>query len=181
MKVTVVLGSDRNDSVSLKLAEKLIDGIKKNGNEVAVYNVNKMNLKGCQGCGACRKANRDCIIQDDMQSYYKDLRESAALVITNPNYYSQICGQMITFMNRHYCLMDSQRNIRIPKGIKLVGIFAQGAPENYSKYLPNYEWYLGTFTSKGMELAGKIIAGGDSDLSSDGKLMTEAYNIGLSL
>lgn len=181
MKITVVLGSDRENSVSSKLANKLIEGAEKNGNEVVVYNVNQMNLKGCRGCGVCRKMNSDCIIDDDMKKYFKDLRESRALVVTSPNFYSQVCGQMITFMNRHYCLMDAQRNVRIPKGIKLVGIFAQGAPEIYPKYVPHYEWYLNTFTGKDMVLAGQIIAGGDSDLSENGKLMTEAYNIGLSL
>lgn len=181
MKITVVLGSDRENSVSSKLADKLIEGAKKNGNEVVVYNVNQMNLKGCRGCGACRKMNSDCVIDDDMKKYFKDLRESGALVVTSPNFYSQVCGQMITFMNRHYCLMDAQRNVRIPKGIKLVGIFAQGAPENYPKYVPHYEWYLNTFTGKDMELVDKIIAGGDSDLSENGELMTKAYNTGLNL
>lgn len=181
MKITVVLGSDRENSVSRRIAYKLIEGAKESGNEVVVYNVNKMNLKGCCGCGICRKMNVDCVIDDDMKNYYNDLRESGALIVTSPNFYSQVCGHMITFMNRHYCLTDAQRNIRIPKGIKLIGIFSQGAPEDYPKYLPNYDWYLNTFTGKGMNLVGKIIAGGDSDLSENGKLMTEAYNMGLNL
>ncbi|MDD6489090.1 MAG: flavodoxin family protein [Clostridia bacterium] len=181
MKITVVLGSSKANSVSKKLAQRFIDGAKENGNEVVVYDVSKMNLQGCRGCGACRKMKSDCVINDDMQKYYKDLRESGALVVTSPNYYSQVCGPMITFMNRHYCLMDSDRNIRIPQGIKLIGIFAQGAPEIYPKYEPHYDWYLDTFKGKGMELIGRIIAGGDSDLSENGKLMNEAYNLGLSL
>lgn len=181
MKIVAVLGSSRKDSVSAKLVNQILEGAKKNANEAVIYDVNKMNLKGCMGCGACRKNNSDCVIQDDIHKYFKDLREAGALIVSSPNYYSQICGQMITFMNRHYCLMDAQRNVRIPEGIKLVGVFAQGAKEGYDKYLANYDWYLSTFTGKKMELVGKVIAGGDSDLSESGKLMKQAFEIGESL
>ena len=116
-----------------------------------------------------------------MESYFQDLRESGALIVTSPNYYSQIAGPMITFMNRHYCLSDKERKSRLQPGVKLIGIFAQGAPENYEKYQANYDWYLNTFLSKYMELAGKIIAGGDSDLSEDGEIMKRAWQIGNSL
>lgn len=116
-----------------------------------------------------------------MESYFQDLRESGALIVTSPNYYSQIAGPMITFMNRHYCLSDKERKSRLQPGVKLIGIFAQGAPENYEKYQANYDWYLNTFLSKDMELAGKIVAGGDSDLSEDGEIMKRAWQIGNSL
>lgn len=181
MKITTVLGSPREESVSTRIAMKVLEGAREAGHEVKIFHVNEMELMGCQGCGCCRKYDRDCVIEDDMEEYFKELRKSGALVITSPNYYSQIAGPMITFMNRHYCLSDKDRKSRLQPGIKLIGIFAQGAPENYEKYLENYDWYLGTFLTKDMELAGRIIAGGDSDVSDEGEIMKKAYELGKTL
>lgn len=181
MKITVVLGSPRDRSISTQIAMKLIEGAKDAGHKVKIYRVNEMELSGCYGCGCCRKYDTDCVIEDDMEAYYQDLRESGALVVTAPNYYSQPAGPMITFMNRHYCLSDKDKKSRLQPGIKLVGIFAQGAPADYEKYLPHYDWYLGTFLSRDMEFAGRIIAGGDSDVSEDSEIMQKAYALGKSL
>lgn len=181
MKITVVLGSPRDASVSTKLAMRLIEGAEEAGHTVTIYRISEMDILGCHGCGCCRKYDTDCVIEDDMEGYFRDLRESGALVLTAPNYYSHVAGPMITFMNRHYCLSDKERNSRLQPGVKLIGLFAQGAPADYEKYLPNYDWYLGTFLAKDMELAGTIIAGGDSDMSQEGKLMKKAYELGKSL
>ncbi len=178
MKVLVMLGSSRENSVSYKAAMKLIEGARESGHEVVVHNVQNMNIHGCMGCGSCRQNGTDCVIQDDMGKYYDEIRECDALVVTSPNYYSQISGPMITFMNRNYCLTDKNRQPRIPEGIKLFGIFAQGAPEKYEKYTETYDWYLSTFLSRKMVLSGKLVIGGDSDLSENGDIMKTAYEMG---
>ena len=181
MKITAVLGSPRDASVSTRIAMRLIEGARDAGHKVKIHKINEMDILGCHGCGCCRKYDTDCVIEDDMEEYFKDLRESEALILTSPNYYSHVAGPMITFMNRHYCLLDKDKNPRLPREIKLVCVFAQGAPAGYEKYLPNYDWYISTFTAKNMELAGQIIAGGDSDVSEEGEIMTKAYALGKSL
>ena len=178
MKISMVLGSPREDSISTKLAMRFADGAEEAGHEIRIYNVNDMDIMGCQACGCCRKHDVDCVVEDDMEEYFTDLRQSGALVITSPNYYSHVTGPMITFMNRHYCLMDKEKKPRLEETRKLFAFFAQGAPEGYEKYIPNYEWYIGTFTSKNMELVRQIIAGGDSDTEA---LYEEAYEAGKAL
>ncbi|MDO4485392.1 MAG: flavodoxin family protein [Bacillota bacterium] len=178
MKITMVLGSPREDSVSTKLAMRFAEGAEESGHEIKIYKVNEMEMLGCQACGCCRRHDTDCVIEDDLTGYFEDLRESGALVITSPNYYSQVTGPMITFMNRHYCLMDKDRKPRLVDRKKLYAFFAQGAQEGYEKYIPNYEWYVGTFTSKNMELVKQITAGGDSDVDA---MCAEAYEAGKSL
>lgn len=178
MKITMVLGSPRSNSISTQLAMRFADGAKEAGHDVSIYNINEMDIMGCQACGCCRKYDTDCVIDDDMEGYFKELRESGALVITSPNYYSQIAGPMITFMNRHYCLLDKDRNPRLEDRKKLFAFFAQGAPEGNEKYISNYEWYTETFTTKNMELVKLLTAGGNSDM---GSLLTEAYEAGKKL
>lgn len=180
MKLVAVLGSNRPHSVSTQIAERVMDGAKDAGCEVVIYNANEMDLRGCKGCGVCRRKGTDCVIQDDMINYFKDLHSCDALLVTSPNYCCQVTGPMITFMNRHYCMSKPDRTSRLEPGKKLVGIFAQGAPEEMKKYDENYDWYLSIF-QRHMDLIGKIVAGGNSDLTKDGKIMTEAYKLGLSM
>ena len=180
MKLIAVLGSARQDSVSGKVAQRIIDGASEQGVETVIYHVNDMELKGCRGCGACRKNGTDCVIQDDMQQYYKDLHTCDVLLVASPNYYSQITGPMITFLNRHYCMSGADSQSRLEPGKKVIGVFSQGAPEEMKRYDSAYDWYLSCF-QRHMELAGKIVAGGNSDLSEGGKIMTEAYELGKSL
>ncbi len=56
MKVVAVLGSPHPDGPSSTLAREVLRGALDAGHEVVVYELNKMNFKGCQGCGYC-KAN----------------------------------------------------------------------------------------------------------------------------
>lgn len=172
-KLIVVLGSPRTGSISTMLAEEAIRGAKEAGYEVITYDAWEMNIKGCRGCEGCRTNGSDCVIQDDMQEYFKELHTCDALLITAPNYYATVAGHVITFMNRHYCLTNADRSQRLNPGIKFGAIFTQGAPEAFSsQYKGNYDWFAETFTSKGMELVGEIIAGGGSDLEAKKK---EAY------
>lgn len=176
MKLVVVLGSGRTGSLSERAAKRFIEGAKTVGyDQIVVFRANDMNIKGCKGCGECRKNDIDCIIDDDFGNYLKELKSCDALLVTASNYYSQVCGQMITFMNRHYCLSRPNKTQRLECGKKIYGIFAQGAPEDYPKYPSVYEWYMNTFSGKGMDLNGFFIIGGDSDISAK---LEEAYNAG---
>lgn len=181
MKVVAVVGSPRADGVCAKVVNQLIAGAKDAGHEVVVYDVNKMNLHGCMACGYCRANNADCIQNDDMKQYFEELHSCGALIVSAPNYYAQVAGPMITFMNRHYCLTNAERKTRLTPGIKLIGVFAQGAPEKFDKYDEAYKWYLGTFLAKEMKQEGMIVVGGDSDLSPEGKIMSGAYEMGKNL
>ena len=178
MKITMVLGSPREDSISTRMAESFAKGAEENGHEVVTYKINEMDMLGCQACGCCRKYDTNCVIDDDLSDYFDDLWESDALVVTSPNYYSQISGPMITFMNRHYCLNDKDKNPRFKETKKVYGFFAQGAPEGYERYMPNYEWYMSMFTSKNMELGKMLICGGNSDVDA---FIEEAYKAGKEL
>lgn len=180
MKVTAVLGSPRKVSYSSALAREVLRGAADAGHEVVVYEINDMYVKGCQGCRYCKEHNVDCIVQDDLLPYWKDLHESGALVLSSPNFASQVCGPMVTFMNRHYCLLDRDWRVRVHAGIKLVGVFAQGNG-NPDAYVAQYSWYLGDFQNRDMVLADTLIHSGNQPLTPDCVLMRRAYNTGRAL
>ena len=177
-KLVVVSGSSRPESVSMKAAKEFIRGAEKAGYETVIFHINDMNAKGCVGCGSCRRNGTDCVISDDMQKYYREIHSCDALLVTAPNYYSQVAGPMITFMNRHYCLSNPDKTSRLENHIKFSSIFSQGAPADYPKYPAVYDWYNSTFVAKGMELHYTQIIGGDSNIE---EVCQKAYAAGKSL
>jgi multimeric flavodoxin WrbA len=180
MKVVAVLGSPHEDGFSSTLAREVLRGAADVGHHVVIYEVNKMNVKGCQGCRYCKENNADCIVQDDLKPYWKDLHECGALLVSSPNYASQVCGPMITFMNRHYCLLDRDWKVRVHAGIKLIGVFSQGNG-NPEAYKAQYNWYLGDFQNRDMALVDTLVHAGNQPLTPDCELMRRAYSIGKNL
>lgn len=180
MKVVAVMGSPRRDGKTNTLIREFLRGARDAGHETVVYNVNEMNIRGCQSCYTCKNTNCDCIIQDDLKDYWKTLHEADALIVGAPNYASNICGPMVTYMNRHYCLLDKDWNVRIHPGIKLYGVFSQGR-ENPADYMDVYKWYLADFENRKMQLQDVLVAGGRDGLEPEGELMKRAYRNGRNL
>ncbi len=181
MKVIAVLGSPRKESRSSMLAERIVEGAREAGHEVVVYRINEMNVRGCQACRYCKENGVDCILEDDLKPYWKDLHECGALILAAPNYCSQVSGPMITFMNRHYCIMGLNGTTLEPGKIKLVGVFSQGRPEADHSADASFDWYLGDFLARKMVMTEKFLIGRDSDLSEGGELMARAYALGREL
>lgn len=180
MKVIAVLGSPNEHGFSSTLAKEVLRGAGDAGHNVVIYEVNKMNLKGCQGCRYCKNNGVDCIIHDDLDPYWKDLHECGALLVSSPNYCSQISGPMITYMNRHFCLIDKKEKPRIHPGIKLIGVFSQGS-ENKDLYKAQYNWFLGDFQNRDMVLTETLIHLNYQQLTPDCELMLRAYKTGYTL
>jgi multimeric flavodoxin WrbA len=180
MKVVAVLGSPREESFSSTLAREVLRGAVDAGHQVVIYEVNKMNVQGCQACRHCKEHNVDCIVQDDLKPYWKDLHECGALLVSSPNYASQVCGPMITYMNRHYCLLDKDWKVRVHPGIKLIGVFSQGNGDAEA-YTAQYNWYLGDFQNRDMVLVDTLIHTGREPLTPDDELMRRAFSVGKNL
>jgi multimeric flavodoxin WrbA len=180
MKVVAVLGSAHENGASSTIVKEILRGAKQAGHETVMYEIEKLNVRGCQGCGYCRTNSKDCKIDDDLKSYWKDLHESGALIVSSPNYYANVTGPMITYMNRHYCLTDKEGNSRLHPGIKLVGVFAQGNGDK-DFYTANYNWFLGTFQKRDMPLVETFVKAGREPLEKDGELLKKAFETGKSL
>jgi multimeric flavodoxin WrbA len=180
MKVVAVLGSPRPNGGSATVARRVLDGARDAGHEVVVYEINKMNVRGCQACRTCKSELVDCVLQDDLQPYWKDLHACGALLVSACNYCSMINGPMVTFMNRHYCLIGGDGKVRVHPGIKLVGVFSQGNPDA-SRIAQVYDWFLGDFQHRDMVLVDKLVHSSRMPEEQTAALMERAYETGLKL
>lgn len=180
MKVVAVIGSPHPHGPSATLTEELLRGAQDAGHEVVTYRLNDLQVRGCQACRVCKEQDVDCILQDDLAPYWKDLHECGALIVSAPNYCARVSGPMMTYMNRHYCIIRGDGKIRVHPGIKLVGIFSQGRPDP-DVYKAAYDEYLADFQARDMVLTGEIIHTGNQPLDADSPEMKQAYDLGHSL
>lgn len=180
MKVIAVIGSPHAQGPSATLTRAFLRGAEDAGHETVVYSVNDMTFQGCQGCRVCKEQGCDCILADDLQPYWKDLHEAGALVVSAPNYAGQICGPMITFMNRHYCLLDKDWQCRLQPGVKVLGIFSQGNGDP-TAYLPQYQWFMHDFQNRDMTLLDILVHTGADSAAPGSPLAEHAYRLGREL
>ena len=177
MLVLAVKGSPRANGKTSRFIDEFLRGAKEAGHETKVYNVGNMAIKGCQSCYACKERITDCVIEDELRDYFASLHQAGALIVGAPNYASGVCGQMVSFMNRHYCVIDEARNVHIPSGIKVVGVFAQGQKDR-EKYMENYRSFMSDFERRNMQLIDIIVTtSGDNEE----EFLTKAYEMGRNL
>ena len=181
MKVVCVLGSPHKNGPSTRLAMEAVRGAKDAGHEVVIYPINEMNVMGCQGCGTCKANGIDCILNDDLKPYWKDLHEADALILSAPNYAANVCGPMITYMNRHYCLINKEWKPRIHPGIKVIAVFSQGNGDR-EMYMDVYDWFVADFENRKMERKDIIVhVRDDGEVTEDHPLAKRAYQDGYTL
>ena len=71
--------------------------------------------------------------------------------------------------------------VRVHPGIKLVGVFSQGAKERYESAEKAYDWFLRDFQNRDMVLHAKIVHTGADSLDADSPLLKQAYEAGKTL
>ncbi|WP_442886058.1 flavodoxin family protein [Desulfotomaculum sp. 1211_IL3151] len=55
MKIVGFLGSPRKHGNTAILLNRIMEGAKKEGSDCILYHTNDLNIKGCQGCNACKR------------------------------------------------------------------------------------------------------------------------------
>ncbi|MDG6243732.1 MAG: flavodoxin family protein [Methanolobus sp.] len=128
MKVVGFVGSPRKQGNTDVLVQQVLNGAALSGVEVEKFNLNEMNIMGCQGCNYCR-AVEGCKLKDDMTKAYEALRSADGFVFGSPIYFFQFTGQMRLFIDRWFALLNPDFTPRIKEGKKAVIVGAQGAPE----------------------------------------------------
>jgi multimeric flavodoxin WrbA len=147
MKVLAVLGSPRSQGNSATLAREVLAGLEAAGAEVRVYELNRLEFQGCQGCGACKAEAEACVLEDGFTPIYAALRETDVLLLASPVYFGDLSGQMKCFFDRLYALANPDFTSRLSPGKRAVVILTQGAPpeEMFADIFPRYERWLKHF------------------------------------
>jgi multimeric flavodoxin WrbA len=90
------------------------------GCNVKHYKVRDFNIQPCIACDYCRSHSK-CQFDDDMHIFYDAFEWCNAIIISSPVYSRNICSQLLSVMDRHYCV-----NIKRPLSGKAGAAIAVG-------------------------------------------------------
>jgi len=138
MKVIGIVGSPRVEGNTQKLVEIMLESGVKNGAETEIFNLNEMDIKGCQSCYHCKTTDEDCVLKDDMAHLFEEIKQSDAIIIGSPIYFGQMSAQLKIFIDRHFSQIGAGFKSKIGKK-DLALVFTHGNPniDLFKKYIEN--------------------------------------------
>ena len=131
-KVVILNASPRKDGNISQMLNIMGDTLFKNGTEVNIIDVCKLDFRPCIGCMKCRSTH-DCVMpDDDAKQVLQLVQDCDALIVGSPCYWGNMTGQLKMLFDRWvYGMMDhSESGYPIPllKGKKAVLITTCSTP-----------------------------------------------------
>ena len=129
MKILVLNGSPRPKGNTAGMVAAFRETAEQHGHLVRVFNVCRMNIKGCLACERCHgKGEGKCAQRDDMDTIYAELKDTEMLVLAAPIYYHWISGQLKCAIDRFYSALYPAA----PPSLKKAAMFlSSGDPDMY--------------------------------------------------
>jgi multimeric flavodoxin WrbA len=179
----IVIGSPRKKGNSSILAQRVAAGAKAGGAIVETFTLQDLDIKPCTACDACRKkADIDCVLDDDMTKLYPKLRSADAIVIASPIYWFTVSAQTKLFMDRWYALGGDEGYELAGKRFGIVLTYADADP-----FVSGAVNALRTFQDAlrfvGAEIVGMVYGSAwkAGEILRNRQVMKEAYELGKKL
>jgi multimeric flavodoxin WrbA len=146
MKVLAFNGSPRKKGNTETLLETVLKGAASKGAETRLINLNELNIKGCQGCDACKKKVGACVQKDDLSPLLQEMKDADTLLLGTPIYWYHVSAQFKILVDRLYCFYgedidaatgEKSLQVWFPRGKKIVIVTSQEAPEVFE---PIHNW-----------------------------------------
>ena len=102
MKVLLINGSPHQNGCTNRALLEVAKEIEAGGIDTEIFHIGSEPVKGCRGCGMCRKNKlKRCIFGDDcVNIVLKKMEEADGLIVGSPVHYAAACGSVTSFMDR---------------------------------------------------------------------------------
>ncbi|MDO5411541.1 MAG: flavodoxin family protein [Lachnospiraceae bacterium] len=109
MKVLLLNGSPHKNGCTHTALSIIANQLEKNGVESEIVHIAAKPVRGCSGCGTCKKDDKKrCVFLDGGVNEVIDKLESAdALIVGSPVYYASPNGTVLSFLDRMFCAGSS--------------------------------------------------------------------------
>jgi multimeric flavodoxin WrbA len=103
MKTLGILGSARKGGNTEILLDAALDEAQQLGGAASRIILRHKVIAPCDGCMGCARTG-DCVVQDDMQEVYKEIREADGIIWASPVYFWSMSGLTKNALDRTYAL-----------------------------------------------------------------------------
>ena len=154
MKVIAINGSPRKNWNTDTLLKKVLEGAESAGAETEMVYLYDLKFCGCKSCMACKlkkepRPNR-CVLRDELTPVLDKVHEADAVVLGSPIYFSEVTGEMRSFVERflfQYLNYDDHTKPLSPAK-KTALVFTMNCPETmfdqvgYRELFQRYENWM---------------------------------------
>lgn len=197
MRILGFLGSPHVNGRSAKLLKKALEGAASTGAEVKEFDLVKMNIKYCTGCGACWMSKPElkigkCALKDDVPGIFEEYIEADGYIYASPVYDLYITALMKTFLERKIMLTYRPKEAiaklpdsRCPANFtKKASIIVTGnCADEYREVMgdPCFEAYQGHLMIEQIDTVDQMYCGGVEVLTEEdfSKKLDEACQMGI--
>jgi multimeric flavodoxin WrbA len=106
MKIFGIVCSPREGGNTEILVREALEAAREAGAETELFLVAGKDIAPCDACGAC-EGDGICIVEDDMQTVYKQLETADGVIFGTPVYFVNVTAQAKAIMDRTYPLLRS--------------------------------------------------------------------------
>ncbi|MFH1904577.1 MAG: flavodoxin family protein [bacterium] len=111
MKVLGINGSPRKGGNTDILLGNALKGAKNKGARVEKIVLNDLKFSPCQECENMPN-DRFCIIEDDMQTIYRKVEETDAIILASPIFFGSLSAQTKMMIDRFQCVWRAKNILR---------------------------------------------------------------------
>ena len=180
MKAICIAGSPRPDGSTALLVDRIVDGMRGAGVDVACYVLGQLTINYCQGCRECEVTGA-CVERDDMDTLLQGILDADIVLLASPSYWGDVTGQMKVFIDRSLPLCNAATGqTPVPPGkIGLAVAVRAGRSAGENQHIVDtFEHYFGHL---GIEMRATLTAEGidaPSDLEHNPHILEEATGLG---
>lgn len=178
MKIVVLQGSPRIKGNTAQLAREVVKPLEAQGAEIVWYNLNQMNIKGCQSCYVCKK-QPECVIKDDGKEILASIAAADAVIFATPVFMWDMTGQMKLIVDRLFAFMNMDFSSKLVPGKKFIWVVTQGQPDSKT-FQANFEKSLKVLQMMGFGEGKLFIKGGFmevADITADKAVIAAAQEM----
>ncbi len=149
MEILAINGSPRKNGTSQTALNLLLEKIDKTSN-IRRFDLNSMNIKGCQECFVCRTQKTDnCAINDGVSEILELAKKTDAIIVSTPVFYGDITAQLKCFIDRTWSYLGKTgfSAEHLPRDRTLVFILSYGYddPAVYDSIFEKYKTYFNMY------------------------------------
>ena len=104
MKTLGILGSTRKGGNTEVLLDVALQEAREMGGSTSKITLRDKVIAPCDGCQGCSRTGK-CVIQDDMQGVYEEIRAADGIIWASPVYFWSMSGLTKNALDRTYALL----------------------------------------------------------------------------
>lgn len=136
MKVLLINGSPHQNGCTYTALTVIAGELKNQGVDSEIFWLGADPVRGCTGCGACKKTGKCVYDKDIVNTLAEKVKYADGYVFGSPVHYASPCGNIISALDRLFCIAG--KDMQFKPAASIVSARRAGTTASYdvlNKYL----------------------------------------------